>query len=62
MIDTDIKTPILCVDPIFKSIFMKHPNVLSKFIYDVTGNSLDNINLVSNELPITRNNEKFKIC
>ena len=58
----DIKIPILCYDPVFKSIFMKHPKILSKFIYDITGNSLDNINLVSNELPITRQGEKFKRC
>ena len=61
-IKEDIKTPILCSDPIFKSIFMKYPHVLSKFIYDITGNKLDNINLVSNELPITRGGEKFKRC
>ena len=61
-IKEELKIPILCYDPIFKSIFMKHPHILSKFIYDITGDKLDNITLVSNELPIIRNKEKFKRC
>ena len=54
--------PLLCSDVIFKSIFIKHTDVLSKFIYDITGIRLNNISLVVNELPITRNHEKFKRC
>ena len=53
---------ILCSDVIFKSIFMKYPNILSKFIYDITGYKLNNIKLICNEMPITRYKEKFKRC
>ena len=56
------KSSILCYDVIFKSIFMKYPNVLSRFIYDVTGYCLNDINLICNEMPITRYEEKFKRC
>ena len=59
---TKKELPILCADSIFKSIFTKRPNILSKFIYDITGDKLDNIDLISNELPITRYKEKFKRC
>ena len=53
---------ILSSDIIFKSIFMKNPNILSKFIYDIAGININNLVLISNELPITRNHEKFKRC
>ena len=56
------KLPLLCRDKIFKSMFLIYPDILSLFIYDITGIKLDNINLVMNELPITRKNEKFKMC
>ena len=56
------KLPLLCRDKIFKSVFLKNKDVLITFIYDITGIKLYNINLIVNELPITRKNEKFKIC
>ena len=56
------KYPILCSDPIFKSIFSKYPNILRKFIYDVTGRYYKNISLGMNEIPINRYKEKFKRC
>ena len=59
---TKYSIPILCSDPIFKSVFMDCPNILSKFIYDITGKYYNNINLGMNEIPINRNNEKFKRC
>ena len=54
--------PILCSDVLFKSIFMKNPNVLKRFIYDMTGIDVEDIKLISNEIPIVRNKEKFKRC
>ena len=54
--------PILCSDVLFKSIFMKNPNVLKRFIYDMTGIDIEDIKLISNEIPIVRNKEKFKRC
>ncbi len=49
---------ILCSDVIFKSFFIKYPNILSKFIYDITGYKLNDIKLTCNEMPITRYKEK----
>ena len=54
--------PILCSDVIFKSIFMKNPNVLKEFIYDITGINIEDLELIANEVPIVRNKEKFKRC
>ena len=54
MLKEKIEIPLLMYDPIFKSIFMKLPNILSKFIYDITGNKYNNIILGMTELPITR--------
>ena len=62
MLKEKIEIPLLMYDPIFKSIFMKLPNILSKFIYDITGNKYNNIILGMNELPINRYKEKFKRC
>ena len=54
--------PILCSDVIFKSIFIKNPNILRMFVCDMTGIDIKNMELVVNEIPIVRNNEKFKRC
>ena len=56
------KMPILVSDVIFKSLFMKHTDILLKFIYDVTGYLVIGAPLIANELPIVRNHEKFKRC
>ena len=56
------RLPILCRDEIFKSIFMKHKDILAIFIKDITGITLNNFNIIMNELPITRKKEKFKRC
>ena len=60
------KVPFLCMDVIFKSIFIEYPNILGKMISDITGIEYsllkDNIELITNEIPIKRKNEKFKKC
>ena len=51
-------------DKIFKVLFINNENILTKIISDITNISYvllkDNIILEMNEIPITRNNEKFK--
>lgn len=54
--------PILCNDVLFKSLFIDMEELIIKFIYDITGYTLNNITLTINEIPITRKNEKFKRC
>ena len=54
--------PLLCRDRIFKSIFTMYQDVLKIFIYDITGIKLNNLQISMNELPITRKDEKFKVC
>lgn len=53
-------------DEIFKALFINNENVLAKMIEDITNISYqllkDNIILETNEIPITRRNEKFKKC
>lgn len=51
---------ILCYDVNFKSIFGNLESILNKFVYDIAGKKLKNIYLGMNELPISRNGEKFK--
>jgi hypothetical protein len=54
--------PLLCNDVIFKSLFIGNEFVLEKFIYDITGDKVKDIKLFANEIPIKRDNEKFKRC
>ena len=58
--------PFLCYDVVFKTLFSTHPNLLARLISDITNLSYDllenNIYLEANELPIERDNEKFKRC
>ena len=58
--------PLMCYDVIFKSIFTNHENILAKMISDITGIDYklleDNITLETNELPISKKNEKAKRC
>lgn len=54
--------PLLCNDVVFKSILLSNDDLLVKFIYDITGYFLDDINVCVTELPIIRKNEKFKRC
>ena len=58
--------PFLCRDIVFKSVFIDYPNILGKMISDITNIDYklieDNIELVVNEIPIKRKNEKFKRC
>ncbi len=56
------KFPLLCNDVIFKSLFIGNEFVLEKFIYDITGDKVKDIKLFANEIPIKRDNEKFKRC
>ena len=58
----DYKQPLLCNDVIFKSLFTGLEFILEKLIYDITGNSINNIILHYNEIPIVRGKEKFKRC
>lgn len=57
---------LLCYDIIFKTIFGSNPNILAKIISDITKlpYSLlkDNLILETNELPISKTNEKAKRC
>ena len=58
--------PLLCYDIVFKSVFTNQENLLAKMISDITGIDYellkDNIILETNELPISKNNEKAKRC
>jgi len=54
--------PFMCYDSVFKSVFMGNEDILSKMIYDITGENYKNILLETNELSINRFNEKFKKC
>jgi len=61
-----LSLPLLCYDVIFKSIFVGKENLLAKMVSDITGidysHFKDNIMLETNELPISRKNEKAKRC
>ena len=61
-IKKEYELPMLCNDVIFKSLFTGLESILEKFIYDITGNNINNITLHYNEIPITRGKEKFKRC
>lgn len=56
----------MCYDIIFKSVFINNENILAKMISSITGIDYnvfkDNIRLETNELPISRRNEKAKRC
>ena len=58
--------PLLCYDVIFKAVFTGNENILAKMISDITGMDYklleNNITLESNELSISKNNEKAKRC
>lgn len=60
------KLPFFTYDIVFKSIFLKYPNILSKMISDITNipyNKLENkLILETNELTINKINEKAKRC
>ena len=62
----EIKIPLLCYDFFFKSVFKDNENILAKMISNITGLDYkllkDNIILETNELPVSRKNEKFKKC
>lgn len=61
-----INYPLMCYDIIFKSIFTNHENILAKMISDITNIDYsileNNITLETNELPISKKNEKAKRC
>lgn len=56
----------MCYDIVFKSIFTGEENILAKMISSITGiNYLDlkdNLAFETNEIPISRKNEKAKRC
>lgn len=58
--------PLLCYDIAFKAIFTGEENLLAKMVSDITGIDYevleDNLILETNELPISRKNEKAKKC
>ena len=62
----ELSLPFMCYDISIKAIFTDEVNILAKMVSDITGidyNLLeDNIVLETNELPISRNNEKVKKC
>ena len=64
--NNNYKYPLLCYDIVFKTIFTKYPNLLAKLISDITEIPYpllkDNIFLETNELPISKNDEKAKRC
>lgn len=57
---------LLCYDVIFKAMFIKNENIIAKMVSDITGLDYgilkDNIILETNELPVSRQNEKAKRC
>ena len=56
--------PLMIVDPVIKSIFSDNPNVLAKFISDITDYNYyelkDNITILNNELNIKTKKERAK--
>lgn len=58
--------PFMCYDIVFKAIFTGEENILAKMISSITGiNYLDlkdNLAFETNEIPISRKNEKAKRC
>ena len=59
-IKEEYELPLLCNDVIFKSLFTGLESILEKFIYDITGNNINNITLYANEIPIVRGKENLR--
>ena len=68
IITTKIKKslPFLCYDIVFKAVFTGEENILAKLVSSITGidywDLKDNLIFETNEIPISKQNEKAKRC
>ena len=62
----ELSLPFLMFDISMKAVFIDEVNILAKMVSDITGIDYklleDNVILETNELPVSRNNEKAKKC
>ena len=62
----ELSLPFLMFDISIKAIFIDEVNILAKMVADITGIDYklleDNVILETNELPVSRRNEKAKKC
>ena len=62
----ELSLPFLMFDISMKAVFIDEVNILAKMVSDITGIDYklleDNVILETNEIPISRNNEKAKKC